>query len=180
MKSFFFLFGSLLLFSCGGKTPINEPKDPLDTSGDVIVHGTPDSNNIPAAPADCDLIRKILQLQRQEVRNSTGINADVAFTTADLQRFRDEGRLAIIVQSLRNDAGFTCVINGLRNMSPQNRTHMLDSATNTYRLAWAKLRMDPNTAPQDQLLRGQTAAGEEAEKAIAKSVVDLANDMLRR
>lgn len=181
MKSMFFLIAILLLFSCGGNNT-GVPDGPIGSDSparDKPVVDSPTNTGAGVAQGDCDLIRKIIQLQRQEVRDSYGINAGQAFTARDLQAFQANGVTARIVQDLRTDRDFACVINSLRGMTSQNRTAILDSARNTYRLSWADLGMDPqNTAPE-QLRRGQTDAGKEAEMSIAQAVVGLANEKLR-
>jgi hypothetical protein len=123
------------------------------------------------------IITKIQQLQRQHVKLSYSITN--CYTDVDFKKFQRDGITGQITRQLRTDRGFLNIVSSLNRMSPDALTAILDSATNTYKKTWAALGFDPATTPRQELLKGQTDAGSEAERLIAEAVVNLVHEMLR-
>ena len=68
-------------------------------------------------------------------------------------------------------------------MPVEERAKLLDKAANTYRRSWRELgipTMLPFLLCRENLLRGQTDAGSEAEKLIANAIVGLVVDEISR
>lgn len=182
MKSIFFLIACVLMISCGGNNSgdknVLETTPAKDTSAKPPADSQVITNNDTAA-SNCGLVEKIQELQALYVRASYGVNAGECFTDVDLKTFKDNGVPRRIAQELGNHTDFTCIINTLRNMTPQNRASVLRAAAKTYKLSWDELGMNPAATSREQLKTGQTNAGKEAEMLIAQAIVGLVNERLR-
>jgi hypothetical protein len=124
------------------------------------------------------LVRKIKQLQKEYVQDSTGLEAGECFTDDDLNQFNADKKTAEIVAGLQKDKDFTALLAAIRGMTPARRGELLDRALDTYRRTWLELHLNPKTASAERLREGQTDAGMRAEKLIAKTVVDFVKEKI--
>ena len=116
------------------------------------------------------LIELIRYAQKQNVRESWGEKAYESFTDQDLDKFHDADIPKKIVQELRRDKKFIAVLQSLKSLNRQQREELLDRAASTYKPTWAQI------AKIDR--RGQTDAGQQAEKEIAAAITALTREML--
>lgn len=119
------------------------------------------------------LIAVIAKLQRDNVSDSAGLMAYQCFTDDALTEFKKANIPDQVAEDLKHDAEFLSLVLTIKAMSPPNRQKLLSRASGTYRRTWAQLGLNPALASQDELRRGQTAAGSEAERLIAEAIVDL-------
>lgn len=120
-----------------------------------------------SADALIDLIRSV---QKQNVRESWGEKASECFTDLDLVKFHDADIPKRVVQELRTDMNFIAIVQSLKSLNTQQRQELLDRAASTYKPTWAQIgKIDR---------RGQTDAGQQAEKEIAAAITALVKEML--
>jgi hypothetical protein len=116
------------------------------------------------------LIEIIKNQQLSNVRKSYGEAAGQNFSDRDLNEFVRQGRDRAIADNLKNNNDFLTALLALKHMNPTDRQHLFTQSVTTYRQTWAELgRIDP---------KGQTEAGQEADKMIAKAIVELATDLI--
>jgi hypothetical protein len=162
--------------SAGGSAPASNapatavPTPPQASSGD---------SPAPRAVDTEKLIQIVQRKEREQVRDSTGAAASQCFTDADLASFRKARIPQKVAATLKKDADFIELVLAIKAMGPSPRQNLLGRAKTTYRLSWDRMNLDPNTASQDELRRGQTSAGSDAERLIAESIVDLVDDLCR-
>jgi hypothetical protein len=136
------------------------------------------SASLPTKVDPKQLIDRIKQLQTEYVRDSTGTEADQCFTDDDFKQFNSDRKPAEIVERLQKDNDFKRLVSAIRDIDSSQREDLLNKASNTYRKPWSELRLNPTTASAEELRKGQTKAGSEAEKSIARTVVDLVRRMI--
>jgi hypothetical protein len=124
------------------------------------------------------LIAIIKQLQTEYVRDSIGVEAHECFTDDDFNQFISNKKTVEIVERLHKDNDFGNLVNAIRDLNSDSRSNLLNRALNTYRRTWSELHLNPNSASADELRKGQTRGGMQAEKLIAQTVVDLVRQML--
>ena len=149
------------------QTPSNQANTPHPSP-------TPSVSPTPVPkPSPEQLLTKIKQLQGVYVKDSTGTEADQAFTDDDLNQFIRDKKTTEIVERLEKDNDFKALVNAIKAMDSEKRSDLLDRGLKTYRHPWSELHLNPKTASADELRKGQTDAGSKAEKLIAQTVVDL-------
>lgn len=160
-----------LSFSCneGNYNTKNVNTNGSSPSPSVTIKKTPNPER---------LIEIILELQDEYVGESFGTEADEGFTDDELNDFKNNGILNKIEKRLREDKNFTAVAEAIKNISPDKQQELLDKARKTYKQTWRQLELNPKRDSKEDLLKGQTDAGQEAEKMIAQKVVHLVNEML--
>lgn len=179
-------YRSLLLLTglavCLSAAACNDAQPPPTNSGPTP---SPDSSPVPSPSASVSrtvdpkrLIDKIKELQREYVRDSTGTEADQCFTADDFTQFKSDRKTAEIVERLQKDSDFKALLNSIKDMNPEQRGDLLDQALNKYRRTWSELHINPKTASAEEVLKGQSKAGSDAEKLIAQTVVDLVRKMI--
>lgn len=117
-----------------------------------------------------ELIAIIQEQQRKNVKESWGESTYQCFTDNDLSRFVQNRIAESVVNSLRRDPKFLDVILSIRKMEPGKRLDLLISADKPLRRTWAELGRISR--------EGQTVAGQEAEKMIAKEIVNLVKKLV--
>ena len=129
------------------------------------------SNQEPQANPN-DLINLVKEAQRSHVKESYGEEAGQAFTDADLAKFQSDDIPAMVVSSLMRDRHFIRVVIAIQKMDPLSQQELLNSAQKPLRPTWAQLGKISS--------EGQTDAGQQAEKLIAKSVVEKVSELLTK
>jgi hypothetical protein len=116
------------------------------------------------------IIELIKQKQKDNVRISyTEYNC---FTDVDLQNFNSKKTVDKICSQLRNSKEINKIIIELNKMNKEDLAKLFDNASNTYKKTWAELgEITP---------KGQTDAGQTAEKMIAERIVTLIKEMLNK
>lgn len=159
--------------------PTNSNQTPSNQANTPLLSQTPSESPTLSSKANPEqLIAKIKQLQGEYVRDSTGIEADEAFTVDDLNQFISDKKTTEIVERLKKDNDFRALVNAIKEMGSEKRSDLLDRGLKTYRKPWSELHLNPKTASADELRRGQTVMGSKAEKLIAQAVVDLVRQMI--
>jgi hypothetical protein len=121
----------------------------------------------PGAASIIDIIRTN---QKLYVRESRGERGTECFTDVNLEEFHKSNMVKKITDDLRNDTTFQAAMQTLRALPPAQRDELLQRAKLTYKPTWAQLgKIDP---------KGQTEAGQQAEKEIAEAITKLARESL--
>jgi len=129
-----------------------------------------DVSKVSYAPQTDLLLRIIKNEQLSNVRRSYGEADGQNFSDRDLNQFIRQGRDKKIADDLKNNKDFLDVVLAIKRMNPTDRLNLYTKGLETYSPTWAQLgRIDP---------AGQTEAGQEAEKMIAKAIVDLTTELL--
>lgn len=115
-----------------------------------------------------ELIVMIEDLQRSEVKESQ--NEFINFSYDDLERFKDNKVAERAALSLKTDPRFLDVVHAIRKADPSSRSTLLRVADKPLRKTWGELGRVTT--------EGQTDAGQEAEKLIAKSVLELVRELI--
>jgi len=106
------------------------------------------------------------------IRESHGVWAHECFTDIDLREFKRAGRPAQIAQGLKGSREIAEIVSALAGLPADRRNSLLNSCRRPLRPTWAELgEISP---------RGQTEAGQQAEKLIADAIVDMVKGMLER
>jgi hypothetical protein len=172
--------GVLLVAACGdGTQSVNNSASSPSPQSSSGPPARPTESATVAAKVDPErLISLVKQIQTEYVRDSTGIQAHECFTKDDFNQFVKDKKTAEIVERLRNDNDFRNLVSAIRDLSFDKRSDLFSRASNTYRRAWRELKLNPETASADELRKGQTDEGMQAEKLIAQAVVNLVRQML--
>ena len=126
------------------------------------------------------LIEIIKSQQEDKVGDSWGVYAYQCFTQDKLDDFVKSGKTRQVTEQLKKDDEFIEVVLAIKAMSPSDRQKLFDLAQNTYRKTWGELGLDPAKSPESELRKGQTDAGQRAEKLVSEAIVNLAKDLSRR
>lgn len=118
------------------------------------------------------LVPIIKQQQRVYVGESSGVEAPDNFTKVRLELFEKNGTVDGIVKSLEADPEFLKIVEGMRAMPAEEREALLQQAEVAYSPTWEQLDMDPMINSPEELRRGQTRAGQTAERMIAEGIVN--------
>lgn len=124
------------------------------------------------------LVVIIEQQQRVYVGESSGLEAPDNFTTVRLDLFIRNGTVDEIVESLKVDPEFRKVVEDIRAMPPQERETVLREGGVAYSKTWEQLNLDPIIDTPEDLRRGQTRAGQTAQRMIAEGIVNLVRSLL--
>lgn len=116
------------------------------------------------------LIEIIKNQQLSNVRKSYGEAAGQNFSERDLNDFVRQGKDKAIAKKLKKNDDFVEAVLAIKHMNPTDRQHLFSEVVTTYRQTWRELgKIDSE---------GQTEAGQEADKMIAKAIVDLVTDLI--
>ena len=156
----------------GSSNNINSPRPTPTVSNTPSANSSATVTPTPPNIKPDKLLAIIREQQQKNVRLSYGEAASDNFTSADLANFIREKRTLKIVEELKRDNEFLDTVIAIKSMPAPERQRLLESALNTYKPTWQQLgRIDP---------KGQTAAGQQAEKMIAETIVNLVKDLSRR
>jgi hypothetical protein len=150
-----------------GAAPENRPAPAPDSSrqADDCSVKSPD-----ARPRPDTLMRVIQDEQQKAVKRSYGELAGQNFSEDNLRSFTTDKVPARVVSELRSDNRFLDLVLAIKCMPPSQRQALLRRARATYKPTWADLgRVDP---------KGQTEAGQKAEKQIAEAIVGLVESLV--
>jgi hypothetical protein len=154
-----------------------------ETAQTGSIQKTPAAPAMDSAPPSVDPERLMLFIkenQQERVRDSTGTTGYQCFTEGDLAKFHQDNVPDQVVGKLLKDAGFVDLVLTVKAMEPAARQNLLKRGLTAYRPPWSQLQLDPATASQNELLRGQSDAGSKAEKEIAVKIVNLVRDLSKR
>ena len=126
-------------------------------------------------PAKGDVAESLIEIirasQKRYVRESWGERSSECFTSLDLDNFHDSNVVKRLVEEMRKNKKMIAVSESLKNLPIPLREDVLEKATSTYKPTWAQIgKIDR---------RGQTEAGQQAEKEIASAIVTLASDLAK-
>ena len=162
-----FVLGALLVWMMTEKSPRVEAQNQRVCPVQII-------------NASKGLIGAVLTEQAACVGDSVGIWAHQAFTDEDLKEFVADNKVEKISQSLKTSKPFIEIIDGMRSMNAAKQQELLQQAASTYRPTWAERGTDPHTSSVEELKKGQTEAGNTAERMIAEAVVTVARSLLEK
>ncbi len=170
------MFFSGLNLSCNS-SPSNESNNPKNSNLPSVESPSPTGTLSPTTKPD-RLIEIIKELQKEFVRESYGVYDGQNFTDEDLNDFINRKKTDEIEKRLKSSNDFAATIAVIREMPPAEQEKLLNMARQTYKETWGQKGLDPAVTPPDTLRKYQTDAGQEAEKMIAKTVVNLATKMI--
>lgn len=114
-------------------------------------------------PAGDTLVNIIRGKQKRYVRESWGERASECFTDRDLDKFLSDQIPKKVVAELATDTSFQGLVKTVHDLPPPQQDEILERGTFTYKPTWAQIgKIDRS---------GQTEAGQQAEKEIAKAIV---------
>jgi hypothetical protein len=116
------------------------------------------------------LIKLIRSEQNKHVGVSTGTEAAQCFTTDDLRNFKREDVPGQVTARLKKASEFAALVGQIRLMAPADRSRLLSRASKTFKPTWQQLGKITSA--------GQTDAGQEAERLLAKAITQLAVELL--
>jgi hypothetical protein len=127
----------------------------------------------PAAPTANvnpeELLELIKSHQQSEVKESYGEARGQNFSEEDLREFKTKNVPQAVADKLRHDSYFIDVVLAVKRMEPGARYKLLSAGMQTYKKTWAQLGGISR--------EGQTDAGHEAERLLAKAIVDLVKEL---
>jgi len=178
----FSILSLLLLTACSNRQESSSRAGNASAAANANIALNANATALPPSPSPKvnpeRLIDIISQLQVEYVRESFGLESGQCFTDVDFKTFMHEKTTDKIVEGLRRDQDFIAVVNAIRDMNTEHRSALLNRARRHYKSTWAELGLDPRTTSANELRRGQTDAGQQAEKLIAQAVVDLVRQMI--
>jgi hypothetical protein len=118
------------------------------------------------------LIKLIIREQRTYIRDSWGQLDYQCFTSDDLARFKSVNVPRQVTERLKTDAEFLSLVREIGQLSSGARSQLLSRAYRTYRPTWRQLGRISRA--------GQTVAGQQAERLMAKAIADLVGELLRK
>jgi hypothetical protein len=111
-----------------------------------------------------DIIKLLEQSQKDNVRESYGIEEGKCFTDEDYDKFSENETAKKIVDELKGNRKFIAAVVALKALPKEERDQFIETCRKTYRQTWQEI---------GRITReGQTEAGQKADKDIAKAVVD--------
>jgi len=130
----------------------------------------PRPSSTPTSTVSHDELLEIIKSQQQsEVKLSYGKYSGQNFSDEDLKAFNEKNTPRVVTERLRQDGHFIDVVLAIKRMEPGPRQRLLGIGLQTYKKTWAELgRISPE---------GQTEAGQEAERLIAKAIVNLVKEL---
>ena len=120
------------------------------------------------------LIATIENYQARYIQKSTGTEEYNSVTTEDLARFYDRKTSKKIKNRLSEDTEFLGLVLALKELSPQSWAKIKSSALDVYKPTFSEvggIKTDGSA---------QTQAGQEAEKLVSETIVDLASKLKRK
>lgn len=118
------------------------------------------------------LIEIIKQQQALYVKESWGSEAYQCFTDNDLKKFKESKVTQKITQELRTDNKFIDVVLAIKTIPKGNWQDLKESSLITFKPTWSKIGKISR--------EGQTETGQQAEKMIAKAIVDLVVELVNQ
>lgn len=112
----------------------------------------------------------IKQEKHTSVRDSYGENRNECFTDDDLANFKRNNVPGSIVRRLRESQDFVNIILDLKSKSEPERHALLLAGRSSYQPTWEEIG---SISPA-----GQTRAGQDAQRIIGATIVDLAEELL--
>lgn len=104
------------------------------------------------------------------MRKSYGEFAGQNFSDRNLDSFIQQRKAKVIANDLINNKDYINVVLAIKYMNPISRNDLYSKGYQTYRPTWAELgRIDP---------KGQTIAGQEADKMIAHAIIEKTQQLL--
>lgn len=134
--------------------------------------GTQLSTSSASTPQGRALIEFIKQKQHFYIGESTGEEAWQCVTWDDLQMFRADVASGGIPKEIKADKEFHVVAEGIGELTSSQRNVAYARARRTYKPTWAQIG--------GISARGQTVAGQIAERELAGLIVDLAQEYLTK
>ena len=104
---------------------------------------------------------------------------DHPFGDKDLDEFNSKKTVYEITNNLKQEKNFQDVVSAIGQLPPSERQALLTKGSKIYKKTWEELDLIPGRNTQEDA-KGQTVAGQNAEKQIAKAIVNLVNAMLRQ
>lgn len=128
------------------------------------------SNPKAAATPSADILIDIVKsYQKRLVKESYGEKPSECFTDRDLEGFRDRGEVKKVIEFLRKDRRFLSAAQSLKVLPQLQREDFLKRVSATYKPTWGQL------GGIDR--KGQTDAGQQAEREIATAISALAEEI---
>jgi hypothetical protein len=118
------------------------------------------------------IIGIIKEQQSIYVKESIGQMDYQCFTESDLQNFISKNIPNVIKLNLQKSNEYLTVVLAIKEMDPVARQNLLMSAQSTFKPTWEELG--------EISKKGQTEAGQNAEKLIAQAIVDLTKSLLKK
>jgi hypothetical protein len=115
------------------------------------------------------LVGIIKQQQHDNVKESHGEYVNQCFTDEDLKRFVEGKKTVEITKQLKKNNHFLETVLAVKKMRPSERQNLIDECLKISRPTWAELGRISR--------EGQTEAGQQAERMIAKAIVDLVEEL---
>ncbi len=124
----------------------------------------PDKNRIENVEISAEGIITIVEIkQDRHIRKS--YREEDCFTWADLDDLKSSDKLGRMIENLNGNSHFLKMVLETNKLSPEDWNALKERTLNTYLPTWDELG---KVGPE-----GQTQAGQEGQKLIAKMVVDL-------
>jgi hypothetical protein len=120
------------------------------------------------------LIATIENYQARYIQKSTGTEEYNSVTSEDLARFYDRKTPKKIKDRLSEDTEFLGLVLALKELSPQSWGKIKSSALDVYKPTYSEVG---GAQPDGS---AQTEAGQEAEKLVSETIVDLASKLKRK
>jgi ribosomal protein S18 len=117
-----------------------------------------------------DLISVIKYYQEKHVRKSYGTYAYQCFTSDDYTSFCNDKITEKIRSELKRSKLLDKLVNEIGKLGESERTQLLNKGLTTYQPTWSELGRISE--------EGQTVAGQQAQKEIAATIVNLMKDEL--
>lgn len=118
------------------------------------------------------LIEIIKQQQALYVKESWGSEAYQCFTDDDLKKFKESKVTKKITQELKTNNKFIDVVLAIKTIPKGNWQDLKESSLITFKPTWSKIGKISR--------EGQTETGQQAEKMIAKAIVDLVVELVNQ
>jgi hypothetical protein len=163
------VLAAIIVSYWGGSKNINSPSPTPNGSNTPSANSTATVTPTLSTVKPDKLIEIIREQQEKNVRLSYAEAASQNFSDLDLANFIKEKKPAKIAEELKRDNEFLDTVLAIKAMPATERQRLLERALTIYKPTWAQLgRIDP---------KGQTEAGQKAEKVIAETIVNLVRDL---
>jgi len=136
-----------------------------------IINAILDDNAPITGGTRSNLLLDIIKTQQiANVRQSYGERAGQNFSDHDLKQFIRQDRAKIIANEIKQIKDYLEVVLAIKHMNPTARNNLYTRAYQTYRPTWTELgRIDS---------MGQTESGQEADRMVARAIVEMTQDLL--
>jgi hypothetical protein len=116
-----------------------------------------------------ELLEIIKSQQQSEVKESFSELRGQNFSDEDLKEFKEKNVPKLATERLKHDSHFIDVVLAIKRMELISRQKLFITSLQTYKKTWGELKRISR--------EGQTEAGQEAERLIAKAIVDLVKEL---